>query len=335
MKPRQAWPEVAITGRTVEEIGEYLEDFTYTDPATGESDAINITLANADMAWSAGWMPKKGDRMDAVIRTLSWDKAGAETAFPCGTFCCDDLGFSFWDPLTASIGAVSVPEKQDFRAAKRSKTWEDVTVDEIAAQIAASYGLEVAYDADPIRVASKEQNMQEDSAFLSSLCGDYGLYIKVYSGRIIIYDATRYEARASVASIGLRDVLDGDYNSSIQGTYTGATIRYTNGSESQDEYEYSIGGGNRILYINEKVDSLEDARIKARAKLAEENRKAETMKLTLANATAFLRASCCIDFSGGGGMDGKYFIDKATHKLDASGGYTVALDLHKVQQAIG
>lgn len=63
---------------------------------------------------------------------------------------------------------------------------------------------------------------------MNRLCEDYGLYIKVYFGKIIIYDIDRYESKKAVATYHINDFGDGwSYNTTLTGTYTGATIKYT------------------------------------------------------------------------------------------------------------
>ena len=62
-------------------MAEYNEGFSYTDPASGESDTISITLTNIDLRWANKWMPKKGDKLTAKIIEKSWDKAGQKTTF--------------------------------------------------------------------------------------------------------------------------------------------------------------------------------------------------------------------------------------------------------------
>ena len=315
--------------RNAKEMAKYLESFTYSDPANGESDAASIELCNISMIWANKWLPKKGDKFTANVQAYNWDSSGANKQLTCGTFCCDDRNFSFPGNSTATINGTSVPEKQAFRSTKRSKTWKNITIREIARRIAKRYKLKLSYTASTIKVKSMKQTDKEDCSFLKDLCSEYGLYIKVYRGQIVIYDAARFEAKKAVATIDYSEVISGDYNSTLAGTYTGATIKYTKGSDKK-EYTYKVGSGNRILAINEKVDSLSDAKIKAKAQLAEENRKAETIKLTIAAAGKELYSSGCFTFKNAYEMSGKYFIDKVTHKVDAGGGYTIEIEAHKV-----
>lgn len=71
---------------TASVIAEYNEGFTYTDPASGESDTVSITLTNIDLRWANKWMPRKGDKLTAKIIQKSWEKAGKKKVFIVGSF---------------------------------------------------------------------------------------------------------------------------------------------------------------------------------------------------------------------------------------------------------
>lgn len=335
--PRKAKVDITYTPkgkaatRTASSMAEYEEGFSYVDAATGQSDTMSLKVCNKDLRWANKWLPKKGDKMVAKIKVYSWDTAGKEKTFTCGKFCCDDLTFS-GPTLICNIGGVSVPEGQAFRSTQRNKTWKKVTIQEIARKIAKRYSLKLHYEAKKIYIADMEQKKQTDCEFLNKLCEDYGLYIKVYYGKIIIYDIDTYESKKAVATFSINDFEPWSYNTTLTGTYTGATITYTKG-DSDNELTLTVGSGKRILNINEKVDSLSDAQIKACARVNKENRSAVTMSATI-KANLKVVAGVCIQVKDAYNLNGKYFVDKVTHKIEAEGAYTMDLELHKVQSKI-
>ena len=310
---------------------EYNEGFSYTDPASGESDTISITLTNIDLRWANKWMPEKGDKLTAKIVEKSWDKAGKKKAFYCGKFCLDDLSYT-GPQLTCTIGGVSVPEGNAFRSTGRNKTWKDATLKEIAAEIAKRYHLKLNYTGGAIKPGTIEQSNEADSKFLTKLCEDYGMAIKIYCGKIVIYDKGSFEARKPVAIIKRADLLDWSYNSTIIGTYTGARIAYTSGSDDR-ELKCLVGGGKRILNINEKVESLQEAQLKACAKVNAENEKAVTMSITIM-ADNRIAAGSTIRVKGLCHLSGKYFVDQVVHNIGPDEAYTMSLSLHKCQKRI-
>lgn len=335
--PRQAsvnityTPKGSKTNRTESTMAEYNEGFTYTDAATGQSDTISLKVNNRDLRWANKWIPKKGDKIIAVIKAKSWTSAGADQSFTCGKFCCDDITYT-GPQLTCEIGGVSVPEGQAFRSTERTYTWERVTIEEMARKIGKRYGLAVHYDAKKINIKSMEQKGKNDCDFLNGVCNDYGLYIKVYYGKIIIYDVDAYEEKKAVRTFSINDFGGWSYNTTLVGTYTGATIKYTRGDDDK-ELSLTVGGGNRILNISEKVDSKADAELRACARVNKENREAVTMSVTV-TADFKIAAGVCIQIKDAYQLNGKYFVDKVKHSIDAKGAYTMDLELHKVQTKI-
>lgn len=312
-------------------ITEYTEGVTYTDPATGESDTVSITLSNIGLPWANKWFPEKGDKFIVKIIQKDWEAAGENREFSCGKFCLDDL--SFHGPtLTCNIGGVSVPEGNAFRSTERDKTWKDVTLKEIGAEIAGRYHLTYDYTGPTIKLGTVEQKGESDSSFISKTCQNYGMAIKVYYGKLIIYDKGVFESRESVATIHADDMQSWAYNSTLTGTYTGASIKYTSG-EDDKEYTCVVGSGKRMLTINEKVESLQEAQIKACASVNGENEKAETMQVEIMADTR-ITAGCTVEITGLYRINGKYFVDKVTHKIEAEGAYTMDLELHKCQKPI-
>lgn len=316
---------------TASVIAEYNEGFTYTDPASGESDTVSITLTNIDLRWANKWMPRKGDKLTAKIIQKSWEKAGKKKSFHCGKFCIDDLSYT-GPELTCIIGGVSVPEGNAFRSTTRSKTWKEVTLKEVAAEIARKYHLKLDYLANTVKLGTVEQSNESDSGFLNKICADYGTALKIYYGKIVIYDKGAYEARKPVATLKRSDLQDWSYNSTLVGTYTGAVIKYTSG-EDDKELTCKVGGGKRMLNINEKVESLQEAQIKACAKVNGENEKAVTMSITIM-ADYRIAAGSTVMIKGLCQLSGKFFVDKVTHNIGPGETYTMTLELHKCQKRI-
>ena len=318
--------------RPVAVMAKYNEGFTYTDPASGESDTISITLMNIDMRWANRWMPKKGDKLTAKIIEKSWDQAGKKKVFNCGKFCLDDLSFS-GPELICTIGGVSVPESNAFRSTARSKTWKKATLKEIASEIAKKYHMKLQYTGGTVKLGTTEQSNETDSSFLRKTCEDYGMAIKIYCGKIVIYDKGIFEAKKPVVTLKKADLQDWSYNTTLVGTYTGAQIKYTSGKDDK-EIKCVVGGGKRILNINEKVESLQEARLKAFAKLNAENEKAVTMNVTIM-ANNRIAAGSTVKITGLCHLSGKYFVDKATHNIGPDEAYTMSLELHRCQKRIG
>lgn len=312
-------------------IKHYIEDFTYTDVASGESDSIELSLANIDMRFMNSMKPCKGDKITPYINMHNWLKPGTSKSFKCGKFILDDLSFSE-PPLKCSIGAVSMPVKGEFKGRKRTKTYKKVTLYEIAKEIARRAGIACYYSAKRIHIKSIEQNKTADSEFLVSLCEDYGLGLKIYNGKIVIYDEEDYEKKKSVATLSKENMISWDWNTTLQGTYTGAKVAYTDADDNK-EHHITVGKRGRLLDVNITADSKSDAELKARAAFANENKKRTTMKIEVFPNTKII-ATSTINITGLRKLSGKYYVDKVTHTINKSGGYTMSLEIHKVKNRV-
>lgn len=318
---------LSYNGKNVsEKISEYLESFSYTDVASGESDAITCNLTNIDERWFKKWMPANGDKLSASILLRNWNKEGEKKTFSCGSFIIDDCNFS-GRPLIAAINAVSLPAADAFKNTKRTKNFVKSNIQSIASQIAKRYHLSLVYDASSIQIASIKQSEQSDSEFLKSVCDDYGLALKLYSNKIIIYEEKKYEEKKPIATIDESDMLSWSYNTTLQKTYTAAEMSYTS-SKKGKTIKTKVGTGNRVLKVSGTADSLKEAEIKAKAKLYQENKKAITMQVTMMGNPK-ITAPSNVTITGLGNISGTYAVEKVTHNVGS--GYTMSLELRKIK----
>ena len=304
-------------------------EFTYTDVAGGQSDSMSISLEDIGKEWMGRLMPKRGASLGARIVLINWGSSERREVFDCGTFVLDDISFS-GRPLTCSLGGVSMPAMDDFKSLPVTNTWEKTTIQEIASQIAARAGVPLHYDAGPIQVAEVEQSKQTDSAFLYSLCEKYGLAMKAYNHKIVIFDMVSYEEKGAVLTIVEADTVSWSANTTVDGTYTGVNLDYTD-PDLEDTIKVTMGSQGRMYAINTQAYGQYDAELQAAAKVNEANRRIQTMEMTIRADTRIV-ASSCVMVSGFGNFDGKYFLDKVRHSLGK--GYNMHLSMHKVQAAI-
>ncbi len=329
MKTRRASVDLTCNGAAMDRslLGPALE-VTYTDPASGEADSLDISLYDRDRQWTTAQLPAEGDVLGASIRVTDWDRSGDNRTLSCGSFTLDDFSFSGW-PVTGTLSSVSVPADSSFRETQRTKTWEDVTIEEMAKEIAGRAGISLAWDVEgaALKLRSIEQAKQTDCDFLMGVCGDYGLAMKVYARRLVIYDREAYKKKASVAVLSPRDLLSWSWKASLAGTYTGGEFAYTDPA-TEEEINVKTGGGSRLLKLSGKADSAADAEKKLVAAIAAANHGHTTLSASLRGRPELVAAQC-VDVTGLGRLDGKYFIDKATHRIGS--GYTTDLELSLVE----
>lgn len=323
VRTRQAYFEALYNGKSMmASLDGCATDFSFEENAEGEGDSVSISIADPTKAWLTALFPQKGDSLSAGINCVGYDGS-----MFCGTFVIDGISFS-GEPTVLKIGAISTPENEEFRTRERTQVWENVTLQNIAAEIAERTGVALVYDAPEIKIKAIEQSKKNDCAFLSELCKSYGLSLKVYNNKIIIFDRIERKKRPAAYTVMLAECTSWDFATELVGSYTGGEIAYTSG-DSEEDIAYKMGTPGRWLKVNERADSLADAQKKLESALDEANHDITTLDLSMPGQPAMYPAQC-LQFVGlGAHVDGKYYINSVSHDVSGSG-YTSKLKLSKV-----
>ena len=328
------WAEVVIVyeGKDIsKDIAPYLLSFTYTDNASDKADDISFSLEDRERLWLDDWFPTKGDKIRASIVIHAWDAPDQTESLPCGTFEVDEISVS-GPPNTVTIKAISTLVSKPMRQEKHTKAWENVKLLTIAGDVANKSGLKLFWDCseDPL-FERRDQVETSDLEFLLELARDYGIKTKVTDTQLVCYSAEEYEAKESVAEFvfGDKKLISWNFTSKAAGTYKAAKLQYhdpvkNTNIEVTENSEDGTEGTGRTLIINQKADTIADAKKIAKEKLKTANKKEITGNLTLMGDLRFVGGSN-ITISDFGAFDGVYVIEKATHTVGDS--YTTKLDL--------
>lgn len=328
MDPRRATVEITYNGKdATTQLAQYLNSVNFTDVASGSSDDISIEINDRDRRWINGWFPQKGDSLSAIIRLHNWDQEGKTDSISCGSFCVDDFSFQ-GGPIRLSLSGLAIPSMSGFKATKRTITYEQTTLKEIGRKVASRAGVTLYYEAPEISIEKVAQDDEADCSFYNSLVVRFGLALKIFNKRLVVFDEGTYEARAPVVTLDETCFEPGwTWNTTMDGTYTGVKYQYTN-SEKDKVFTVTAGGGDRILTCNEAAENLTEATAIALAALNNANKNTTTMKITL-RANRKIIATSCVEIAGLGKLSGKYFVEEVSHSI--SSGYKMSLSLRKVE----
>lgn len=320
--------QVTLNGQdiTSDLTGDVLA-LTYQDNAKDDSDSISFTIQNRDKKWLKAWFPSKMDTLTAKIE--NWNGT-----LNCGEFLVDSVDMS-GGPLTVDIKGVAMPSDQDFSEVKHNKTWEQAALQDIASTVAGNAGVELEFlsDKNPT-IAFQTQNDECDMSFLTGLCEKYGLTLKTYSKKIIVYDISELETEPMLAVLRESGMKPGwKAKSTITDTaFSGCQVSYTNPDGELLTYtEQAEGDKAPKLYKHDvQVSSVGEAQQMAQAKLKALNMGETTFSCTVAGDPSLVSGVCVElleeDF---GKFSGKYFIDSSNHTV--SGGYSTSLTMHRVE----
>ena len=356
--PRQPTLRLSYEGTEItEDIREFIIDASLTDNLEGKADDLSIVIENRDLRWLDTWLPGEGDRVSFQLGYAPDDLT------PGIEFEVDEPEWT-GQPDILRLGGVAVPVTASLREL-RSVAYEETTLAEIAQQIASRHGLTLVGDVPSIRFKRVSQKEQPDLSFLRKLAADYGVVFKVESAsRLVFFRVESLELTDPVVAIARAPSPEANtvaeatqsqkllYPSNYRlkrkaaGTYKAASIRYQD-AESGDFIEYVVDAdGNEVpqpdegeegtigsestLRIRERVESVEQARIRAIEALKRANRARVTLSMTLEGET-LLAAGTTFTLIGWKRLDEKYLLEKVVHRLSRSQGYRCSIEGYKVE----
>lgn len=332
--------------------------FTYEDKETNEADEISFTLKDPTGKWAQSLTPYAGAAVGAsiVMGTVSTNIRNIY----CGKFYVDSMRVA-GNPRTFEMRAVSIPLNQPIRRKLKSRAWEKKNLKGIATQIAKEAKVKLIFDSQVNPTFDRQdQKRESDLQFLSRLCEEAGLSIKMTDEQLVIFDQAMYEKKKPVKTLtlGVSDILSWDFETNQSETYKSCTVTYRDpkiksatsagGFYLTDEEKEALKKeANQAVLTYTYIDPLveengQEYAIKKRAKsVAEAERlaKAQLRKLNARRITGSmtvvgdvsLLAGVVIAIKGFGSFDGAFIIETASHSV-TTGGYTTSISLRRVNQ---
>lgn len=307
------------------------DSFIWKDNATGSADTLTLNLANIGQKWMNGFYPSDQDELKAWIQLSEWAADYKQGKIYCGWFMVDSLKYSGF-PERLQLSGISVPTNSNFNVKQKNKSWKKTTLQTMLGDITRDAGIELVFDASDVSIDSVNQTGKTDLDFAYSICSEYGLSVKLYNRKMVVYDQAKYEMAPARYDITHKQLGgNGSYSITKQVTslYDSVKIQYTNGKKGNTlTYEYVIPGkpGNRQMFITAKAESYADAEKKAKAALRENIRNSRQITIKMMGSAKYMAADC-FNLSGFGKLDGKYFIDSVTHQKSGRK-YTVSITAH-------
>lgn len=313
------------------DIAPYVLSFTYTDTEGGKADDLQLRLEDRSGLWRSGWYPQKGAKLTAAITAYAGEE---KKRLACGTFAIDELNVD-GPPSTVAIKAVSSLTAKGFKREKKTRGWEKITLQAIAAQMAADHGMTLFIEAMEVpRYDRVDQRAESDLAFLKRLCEEVDFNLKVAEEKIIIYESKTMEARPSAATIALGPQLKRySFSDKTLEIYRACEVSYHDPARDQDRiYRYDAPDKppvGQVLKINRRVESQAAAIELAKKSLRRKNKMEQTGEIVLPGNPAFL-AGINITTSGFGVFDAKQFVTEARHSYARTSGYETAIKFRRI-----
>lgn len=326
MGPKHPVFSLTYAGRNITaDLAPFVTSITYTDHMHGESDEIQIALQDADGRWRGAWLPQQGDQ---IALTLGYE---GETALPCGDFEIDEVQFD-GPPDKVQIRAVATYVSLALRTAN-SAGRENTTLAAIVQDIAQRHGLVLQGDIAHIPMQRSTQNEETDLAYLKRLAEDYGHVFEIRGSRLVFMRREALEQAPAALTLRRAELSQYGVTINLRTKFEEAGVDYHDPKKKElvtgEEVDERIKKADRKK-ITERTESPEQAAAKAKARLHEENKDAQKLRLTLPGQP-YLVAGQIMALQDLGALSGRYIIETSTHRLARASGYTTEAEGYRVQ----
>lgn len=314
------WAAITYSGKAAYVSADYIE--------AGES---------TESAGSTGTV--KGLNISAVFVRENWNGDGKDKILDCGQHELDSVGAS-GPPSVISIKGTSLPYSGQIRQTKKSRAWEAYTLSGIANEMASRGGMTCLYESESDPYYPRvEQITTSDIQFLSTLCHNAGISLKVTNNILVLFDQAAYEAKDAVATVKRGDGTYTKWNlstGSADTKYASCRVSYTDPATGKCiegiayAEDYDAGDDkNQQLEISAKVSSISDAETLAGKRLRLHNKYENAVSFSL-YGNPDIMAGVTVMLEEWGMWDGKYIVSQAKHSVDGTAGYTTQVKLRKV-----
>lgn len=333
MEARRAYLEVKYNKTNISKhIEPYVLGWSFTDNLSGQADELQLNLQDREQVWIYDWMPDKGATLKANIVRNNWRYWGLVERSVLGQFDIDDIEVS-GPPSIVNINSISVPTSSSLNGENKNRAWEKVKLSVVTKDIANKNGLKLFFDTKDNPTYDRiEQTEETDLEFLTRICNDAGLCLKISNRSIVIFDEEKYESEEPVMTItkGDSNIIRYSGSSTLTGVYKSCRVDYQDGKKKKKiSTTYTPPNPpktGRVLVINEKVSSIAEGQRLAKKRLRQENKNAVKMSLTLLG-DILLFAGRTVLIKGFGAFDGKYIITQAVHSQQ--NGYQTSIQIRK------
>ena len=328
---RRVRPEILHDNVNVtREIEDFLTSLSFTDNISAEPDSISLSLSDREGKWRSSWRPKMGSVIKcALLISTGWDDSKPANRY-IGTFEIDKFGVS-GPPKTSSIEGLSIPQSTTLNRSQKSKAWEKTNFRKVASDIAKVNGMSLYFSAmDNPYYDRMDQEGETDLAFLMRICSDAGLTLKVANKKLIIMDEAKLEAAPEKHFIKESDkaIKNYDGDDSLTDLYRSCTVKWTD-PKSKKVRRYSFTpkrppSTNRVLYVNEEINSESAAKKLAMAKLRDANKNGMTFTVRFAGFLTVYSGET-VRLQGFDTFDGKYIITSVSATISKGSETTLSL----------
>ena len=311
------------------DVSEMVLAIRYVDRLDGASGELEVELEDSEKLWQGPWYPALGD-----VVSLQIGYSG-EALLECGDFQIDELELE-GPPDVMRLRCLAAYITPAMRTAN-TVAYENMGILEIAAQIAAKYGLAMVVASSEsesdLMFARITQRRQTDLEFLKRLAREHNFDFTVRAGQLIFYERPALESVPAVAVITRSDTMRFSFRNRTRRIYDGAEFSYFDPDTKQLITQMvsadSSSPTGDTLKIVARCENSEQAQVKAEAALHLHNMVFVDASIEGPGTTVLVVGNNVL-LSGWGALDGTYLIETALHHLARAKGYSTSIGARRI-----
>jgi uncharacterized protein len=311
------------------DVSQMVLAIKYVDRLDGSSGELEVELEDSTKQWQGPWYPALGDVVSLQIGY------NGESLLDCGEFQIDELELD-GPPDVMRLRCLAAYITPAMRTAN-TVAYENVGILEIAAQIAAKYGLTMvtapSQSESDVVFARVTQRRLMDLEFLKRLAREHNFDFTVRARQLIFYSRPVLEAVAAVLTIMRSDTVRFSFRNRTRRIYDGANFAYfdpdTKQLITQSVSAESPSPTGDTLKLVARCENAQQALVKAEAALHLHNMLFVDASIEGPGTTALV-AGNNVQLSGWGALDGTYLVETARHHLARASGYSTSIAARRV-----
>jgi len=312
------------------EISKYMLSLIYNDKTEGESDEIEIQVEDVDLRWQNSWYPEKGAKLTVSIENLK-----------TGVFEIDEINLE-GPPDVVTIRGMATGIVNDLRT-KKSDAHENKTLKQIAEKVAAKNKLTIQGEIPEITFGRITQNKETDLGFLKRISQEYGVLFAVRENVITFTSIYDVEKRNTSFTVDKSDISKFSFKDKADGMIKTASVKSKSAKKNEavtanldfEKYKQEQGYSSDTPVNQDagvthtKAENKQQAEAKAKAimHLSASNQIEGSIDI---QGTVLAVAGNNVQVTGFGKLSGKFHIKSSSHKIDKSSGYTVSLEMKRL-----
>lgn len=306
------------------DISEFVTQLSYTDHEHGQSDEVEITCEDRDHRWKQSWYPDVAARLSVTLGYAD----GRELR--CGDFELDEIEFA-GPPDTVRIKAIATVFTPSLRT-QQSFGYENTTLKSIVDAVAKRNELTVRGDIEEIALDRITQNHERDLPFLLRLAEDYGYAFSVRGSYLDFWKIRDLESAGAVLTLRRgAEIKSFTLSEKTEQTYPEGEVAYHDPNQKarvDGQARRSAKTGD-IHSLLKRAPAQGLAAKQADAHLHGKDKKQLSGTVTVVGDTRLV-AGINVQLGGLHKLDGKWHVQRSSHRLSRSGGYESEAEIYRV-----